>query len=31
METPKNCRECGCTDCTAWHYRGKGCKYEPVR
>ena len=23
--TPTNCRECGCNNCTAWHYGGKGC------
>lgn len=28
MATPNNCRECGCTTCTAWHYGGKGCKYN---
>ena len=28
MATPNNCRECGCTTCTAWHYGGRGCVYE---
>ena len=28
MATPKDCRECGCNTCTAWHYGGRGCVYE---
>ena len=28
MATPNDCRECGSTTCTAWHYGGKGCKHE---
>ena len=27
MATPNDCRECGCTTCTAWHYGGRCCKY----